>query len=78
MQGLSALSDQAFGRNSAIRLIKINLFLLIFFIMALTWYSFEITHLTFLFKFLRRGLTIDLGDNERNYLTQVWPWDYVD
>jgi hypothetical protein len=78
MKGLSELSDRIFGQNIAVKFIKINLLLLFFFLMAFAWYSIAFTDLRFLVQFFRRGLTIDLGENERNYFLQNWPWHYVD
>jgi hypothetical protein len=78
MQQLSELSDQTFGRNNRTRFVKVNLVLLIFFLMALVWYSYRITGIEFLITFFWRGLTVGLSDNERNYFLYYWPWHYVD
>jgi hypothetical protein len=52
--------------------------LLFFFLSTLTWYSLKITGLWFLIDFFRRGLTVGLGDSERDYFLHNWPWYYVD
>jgi hypothetical protein len=78
MKGLSELSDRLFGQNIVVKFIRINLLLLLFFLMAFAWYSVTFTGLRFLVQFFRRGLTIDLGENERNYFLQNWPWHYLD
>ena len=78
MKGLSELSDHMFGRHLAAAFLKINLILFLFFIVGLGYYSIEITGPKGLVEFFERGLTIHLSENERAYLLQRWPWQYVD
>src|ERR1700722_726067 len=78
MQRLSGLSDQTFGPNNKIRFVKINALLLFFFVSTLIWYSLKITGFWSLIDFFKRGLTVHLGDSERDYFLHNWPWYYVD
>lgn len=78
MQRLSTLSDLWLGKTATVRFIKIHLLLLFFFVVALVWYGFNITGFGFLFGFFQRGLTLNLAENERNYLLHSWPWYFAD
>jgi hypothetical protein len=78
MECLTKLSDLAFAKRGALRFLRINLLLWFFFSVALIWYSIKITGLRSLVGFFERGLTINLSDDERNYLLYYWPWHYLD
>jgi hypothetical protein len=78
MAAVSELSNETLGQRPLTKIITINGLLLLFFLVALAWYTYDVTHVDLLLRFLTRGLTIELDQNEQNYLLQHWPWIYLD
>jgi hypothetical protein len=78
MVAMSKLSYQVLGADIGTTLGKLYLMLLLGFLGALSWYTLQVTGLSFYLDFLWRGMTLELGDDGRNWLAQYWPWVYLD
>ncbi len=78
MAALSNLSYQVLGARTETMFVKLWLMLLLAFLVALAWYTLHITGLRVYLDFWLRGLTLQIGDEERNWLLQNWPWVYLD
>jgi len=78
MSALSKLSYQVLGSNTKTVLAKIFLMLFLALLGAFAWYTIQVTGTKSYLDFLWRGMTVELGDDDRNYIIQHWPWIYLD
>jgi hypothetical protein len=73
MTDISNISTQIFGTSIVPSFLKFNMFLYLFFLLALAWQVHWISGYNSVSRFFIHGFTINVDENERSYLLQGWP-----